>query len=115
MDPITSTILDAWALHGDRILANPLELQKRLARRRMKTLRRPLRAYCLAVRAGDTRMSPATEVMDPWKAADQRRPDSYGQHTVTLTSQTLRRLCAPIRIPPGADWKDVAPLLGCSK
>lgn len=115
MDAVTAAILDAWALHGERILSSPLELEKRLARRRLKTLRRPLRGWCLTVRASDLRINPWTEIITSYHAADPEHPEDYDDHEVTLTSETLRRLCRPFRIPPGADWKEIAALLGCNK
>lgn len=116
MDDISEAIHEAWEKLGPEILANPLELNKRLARRRMKLHRRPPRAWCLAVRACDTRITPAAAIIVPEDAAYPGRPDLYREHQVTLDARLLRRLCKPVRIePPGQDWKQVADLLGVHK
>ncbi len=71
-------------------------LARRLARRRTPLLRGPPRAWCLAVRASDTRL-PA------------------GQ-SITLTRDRLAHLCAPVLIPaPGLMLDQLAPLLGTTR
>jgi len=113
MDDLTTAILDAWAEHGQRILSDSLELEKRLARRRMKTFRKPLRTWCLAVRANDTRITPMTEILTPYHAADPRFPRNYASHDVTIIAKTLRRLCRPVHIEPcGRPISEVAKMLG---
>src|SRR5882672_4856268 len=59
MNDVDRLILEAWEKLGPRIMGDPEELARRLARRRMGILTRPVRAWCLAVRASDTRITPA--------------------------------------------------------
>lgn len=120
MDDITSAILSAWAVVGPRLKNDPMELAKRLARRRLKTLRRPLRAWCLAVRASDNRINPATAACVPEEAAYPAHLDPqhyiYEEHQVYLDAKLLRTICRAVHIdPPHEDWKDVARKLGVTK
>src|SRR5258706_11854627 len=46
-------IRDAWLRLRKEILSDPQELQGRLARRRGKSMGRPPRAWCVAIRASD--------------------------------------------------------------
>src|SRR5947207_12729928 len=100
VDDVSAAILDAWAEIGRRLKSDPLELAKRLARRRMKTLRRPLRAWCLAVRASDTRITPMSAAIVPEDAAYPGHPELYREHEVTLNAQLLRKLCRPVELSP---------------
>jgi DNA-binding CsgD family transcriptional regulator len=121
VDDISSAILSAWAVVGPRILGDPMELAKRLARRRLKTLRRPLRAWCLAVRASDNRINPATAACSPEDAAYPYEADvhwryhPHDEHQVVLTAKLLRQICRAVRIVPWEDWKVVARKLGVTK
>src|SRR5436190_24027758 len=83
---------------------------------------RPTRAWCLAVRASDTRINPVTALCAPQDAAyphefvapERRRP--YAQHIVTLTAELLQQLCAPVRVHRlGERWYDIAKKLGRTK
>jgi hypothetical protein len=90
----------------------------------MKTLRRPMRQWCLAVRASDARINPATAAIVPEDAAYPHECITpglegyfpYEKHEVTLTAELLRTICRPITILPGGDdWKQVAKRLGRTK
>jgi DNA-binding CsgD family transcriptional regulator len=120
MDDLSAAIFSAWAEHGPRILADRAELRRRLARRHLKVLRRPMRAWCLAVRASDQRINPATACVVP-EAAGYPRSHAHphhvpDEHEVTLDARLLREVCRPVRIEwPGEDWKYAAKQLGFSK
>jgi hypothetical protein len=58
-EDLERNIREAWLRVRKDILNDPQELQRRLARRGMKALRRPPRAWCLAIRASDRRITPA--------------------------------------------------------
>src|SRR5687767_8837249 len=112
VDELERSIIDAWKRVGPRVLADPLELAKRLARRRMALMTRPMRPWCLAIRASDTRLEEAV-------MSASRRRDSQGaqlvevRHRVLLDAPVLRQLVAPVRIePPGEECEDVARRLG---
>lgn len=112
MDDVELALLRAWERIAPE-LEDPHKLVRRMARRRGPTLQRPPRAWCLAVRASDTRINPATAAMVPEDAAYPGRPQDFGPHTVRLEARLLRRLCAPVTIaPPGEVWDRVARRLG---
>ena len=94
----------------EKVRANPDELCKRLERRKTAMLSRPLRAWCLAVRAGDRRITPYRALVTPEYAVAE-----WQEHTVVLDARLLRWLCRPVRIPfPGLPAREVARMLGCA-
>src|SRR3954468_22722037 len=111
MTDLEQAILDAWQRVRPTLLADAAELARRLARRRTPTLLRPPRAWCLAVRASDTRINPAAAAIVPEHAVsprgaphvtNPRAPTRYLPHEVTLDAPLLRMLCRPVYIdPPG--------------
>jgi DNA-binding CsgD family transcriptional regulator len=109
-------IRDAWLRVRGSILSDPQELRRRLARRRLKGLTRPPRAWCIALRASDTRINLANAIITPSHALELDHPlHPYEQieHEVMLVARTLRRLCRPVRIAaPGQDAEEVAKMLG---
>src|SRR2546423_190424 len=106
MAELPDLILTAWQQIKPRLLADPDELARRLARRRTPTLTRTPRAWCIAVRASDHRINPATACIVPEKAAyphssvaPELRPYlRYEEHQVTLDAPLLRRLAQPVAI-----------------
>src|SRR3954470_6377635 len=108
MNDLPDLIRAAWARIKPRILANPDELVRRLARRRTPTLTRTPRAWCLAIRASDHRINPATAPIVPEDAAyphshvdPELRPYlRHDEHEVTLTAKLLRALARPVYIDP---------------
>jgi DNA-binding CsgD family transcriptional regulator len=116
VDDITANIIRAWDAVAPRLQTDPMELEKRLARRRLKTLRRPLRSWCLTVRASDSRINPATAMISPEAAAYPGRSDLYWDHEVVIDARLLRKLCQPVHLHPGGEeWWSVAKKLGVSK
>ena len=107
---ILTHFLAAWPALRD----NPLELAARLQRRRRALLTRPPRAWCVALRAGDTRMTALNTILDDCHAMGERPGEQHRPHTVTITVPLVRRLIAPVTIPPpGEPAADVAARLGC--
>ncbi len=117
MDPdLEKSLEEAWARIGPMLKRNPDELAARKARRRMSFMQRPHRAWCLAVRANDTRLTPYRIPMVP------DRPVCWDQehhlirrveHQVYLEKRNLAWLCRPVSIPfPGETVREVARLLG---
>src|SRR5687767_13819797 len=117
------------------------QVRGRVARRGTATLQRPPRAWCLAVRAGDTRITAWDAVVVPGHALDDPSTGSgpsagspsagsgpsagspsagsgpsagpSAGHTVTLDARLVGRLCEPVRIErPGQGYREVARLLG---
>src|SRR5882724_2698814 len=118
MNDVARLILEAWQKLGPKIMADPDELSKRLARRRTPTLTRPPRAWCLAVRASDTRITPAHWIIVPEHAMDLNHPaHPYEpiEHEVTIRPHALRKYCRPVRTDSwGEQVSDVCSKLGVS-
>lgn len=123
VDDLDRALLDAWNRVLPRLRADPGERLRRLARRRRATLRRPPRAWCLALRASDTRLNHLTAYVEPLPPSadvDAFPAESAGDaiarrlpHTIDVDAPLIRRLTAPVRLPAsGEDWQVVANLLG---
>src|SRR5688500_6476064 len=65
VEDLEQAILDAWTRVKHNVLSDPLELRRRLDRRERDVLRRPPRAWCLAVRASDLRLREPLVVIEP--------------------------------------------------
>ena len=109
MDSLEIAVLEAWHRLAERVRKDRVEAGRRAARRLGRSFSRPPRAWCLALRAGDSRITPMYSLFEPAeKWAALRRA-----HTINLDAPALRALCAPVRIPwPGVPWKHAADLLG---
>src|SRR5258705_12787292 len=118
MNDVDRLILEAWEKLGPKIMADPEELARRLARRRRPVLTRPPRAWCLAVRASDRRITPAHWIITPEHAMDLNHPDHPYEpieHEVTIRPHALRRYCRPVRTDSwGEEVNDVCARLGVS-
>src|SRR3954469_9385498 len=115
-EQIERAIDDAWARVRREILADPNELHRRLARRRLKLLTRPARAWCIAIRASDHRITPMHWMIYPQHAMDLNHPAHPYQpieHEVTIQKHGIRRCCNPVSFSR-ADAVDVAKMLGVS-
>lgn len=98
MDDVSIAVTEAFNRVWPRLQANPDELAQRLARRRTRLMRAPPRSWCVAVRASDARIHPASAIIVPEDAAYPRRPELYAEHEVTLDTRLLRRLHHPVAI-----------------
>src|SRR5438445_9341950 len=111
-------IRDAWLRVRKSILSDPDQLPRRLARRRMKSLTRPVRPWCIAIRASDRRITPAHWVISPEHAMDLDHPEHPYvpiEHEVSIRTHALRRYCRPVWIAaPAPDVHEVAEMLGVS-
>src|SRR4051812_5010715 len=115
-EELNRNIREAWLHLRPKILSDPQELQKRLARRRKKTLTRPPRAWCIAIRASDRRITAARWVISPEHAMDLNHPlHPYEpiEHEVIIRAQAIRRFIHPVTFSQ-EDAADVARLLGVS-
>ena len=91
------------------------QLRERLARRKTRSLRRPPRAWCVAVRASDTRIGPWGAVIVPEDAVDPRdadHPGRYLAHTVVMDKGLLARLSAPVGVEYGTTIRELAKRVG---
>src|SRR3989440_12535779 len=96
MNDVARLVLEAWEKLGPGIMGDSDELNRRLARRRMAILTRPPRAWCLAIRASDRRITPAHWVISPEHAMDFNHPaHPYEpiEHEVIIRPQALRKFC----------------------
>src|SRR3954470_8012796 len=116
MNDVARLVLEAWRKHGPGIMGDSDELNRRLARRRMGIVTRPGRAWCLAVRACDRRITPAHWVISPEHAMDLMHPaHPYEpiEHEVVIRPHALRKYCRPVRTDSwGQLVQDVAKQLG---
>jgi hypothetical protein len=113
---VQRSIREAWLRLRGKILSDPDELNRRLARRRMKSLTSPPRAWCVAIRASDRRITPAHWVISPEHAMDLNHPEhAYEpiEHEVTIQKHAIRRYCNPVSFSR-EDAEDVARMLGTS-
>ena len=87
-----------------------LELQRRVARLSRIVASRPLRDWCLVIRASDTRIDDSTAFVDPSGAIERQE-----EHEVTIDAAAIRALTAAVTIPwPGLPLWEAAPRLGVS-
>jgi len=116
MNDVDRLILEAWEKLGPGIMADSDELNRRLARRRLGILTRPVRAWCLALRASDQRITAMDWILTPMHALDLNHPEHPYEpieHEVTIQTHAIRRYCNP-RSFSREDAEDVAKMLGAS-
>ncbi len=106
MDEIDLALTEAWARVAPRVRADRVEAFRRSMRRARPVLTRPARAWCLCIRASDTRL--ARHAYVPKGYAEHHEP-----HAIIVTSESIRELCKPVFIPwPGVDWEHAGQMLG---
>src|SRR5687768_16009656 len=95
MDDIREALEAAWRRVKDDVLANRDELRRRVVRRERPSLRRPPRCWCVAVRAGDTRLRVPLVDVQPQEAV---RSGREGANRVTLDRQAVVALCERVKV-----------------
>src|SRR5256885_14061880 len=97
-------------------MADPRDLARRRGRRRMAIMPRPPRAWGLAIRASDRRITPMHWIITPEHAMDLNHPaHPYEpiEHEVIIQPHGLRKFCRPVRTDSwGEEVDDVAKRLG---
>ena len=123
MDKLDQLLTEAWYRIGAKVRADRVQALKRSRRRFKGVLRRPMREWCLVIRASDTRINPGTcaiELPDEdqggighgFNSTDQAFAAGH-PHIVTLDGELIRRLTQPVTIPfPGVTYEEAARLLG---
>jgi DNA-binding CsgD family transcriptional regulator len=107
MDQIDLALNQAWGAMLDRIAADPGELARRRARA-ARVRARPVRAWCLAIRAGDARID---DWGLSWTVDDAAQAGRA--HNVPLTQWDLEDLSVPVHIRwPGLPLGEFAAALG---
>src|SRR5947209_3480168 len=98
-EDLERAIRDVWLNLRPKILSDPHELHRRLARRRSRSLTRPPRAWCIAIRASDRRITPMYWLITPEHALDLNHPaHPYEpiEHEVTIQTDAIQRYCHPV-------------------
>jgi hypothetical protein len=113
-EDLEKLLREAWARVGPGVMGDARELARRLARGESRWHRRPLREWCLAVRASDGRIDPSSAIMVPDDAAYPGRPDLYRRHELTLDALLLGKLCR-LALPEGHSIDETAKMLGTSR
>lgn len=109
MDELDRRLLEAWHKVSAELEAKPWKLGRRMERASRKELRRPVRAWCVALRASDARLG-AHELCTEAEVEKCRRGYT---HELVMTGDRLRALCASVRIDwPGVELREAAGLLG---
>ena len=113
-DLFLDLIEKAWQRVRHQCEGDPEELRRRIELRKSGMMRRPPRAWCLAVRAADRRITPATTIITPESAA-YPGTGIYQEHEVVLDAKLMRRLCRPVVCPrPYVEIDWLTKQLGCS-
>src|SRR3954470_10126616 len=116
MNDVARLVLEAWEKLWPKIKADSGELARRLARRRLPIMTRPVRAWCLALRASDRRITAVDWILTPMHAMDLNHPEhpyEPVEHTVTIQPHGLRKFCRAVRTDSwGEEVDDVAKKLG---
>lgn len=109
MDELDVALFEAWDVVSALLKDRPWALARRMERMSRKELRRPVRAWCVALRASDSRID-AHEWRTEWQAHLAYKGKD---HRLTLTGERLRGLCRPVAIAwPGVPVPEAAELLG---
>ncbi len=108
MDSIDRALLQAWNALAPTVRANRAEAVRRAMRRTRAAYLRPIRPWCLCLRASDTRFDYPFATAMQEGAIENQEP-----HTLLVTGYNLQDLCQPVSIPwPGIDWTHAAARLG---
>lgn len=91
MIDLGEVFLAAWARVKPYLDSHPDELRMRLGRRGARGLTRPLREWCIAVRANDLRITAGRAAIVP-----ERAPERREAHEVTLDRRLLLALHHPV-------------------
>lgn len=106
MDRIDVALTEAWNRLEPRVRADRVEAVRRALRRTRALLTRPVRAWCLCLRADDRRLN-------MWACVPKYLPEERLAHDIVVFSDTIRALCKPVNVPwPGWDWERAARALG---
>jgi hypothetical protein len=108
VDELDAILLKAWNRVGERVRRERTEALRRSQRRLKEVLRRPMREWCVVIRASDTRINDHAAVIEP-AGADV----AHEEHVVTMSGRLIRELTRPVMIPwPGVTYREAAALCG---
>ncbi|MFN3168192.1 MAG: hypothetical protein ACE37H_14110 [Phycisphaeraceae bacterium] len=108
MDPLDSLLLESWHNVSNELQNKPWKLARRMERVQRKELRRPVRAWAVALRANDARIG-GEDLYSPGgdEGAIERCRRGY-THPVMLRGRRVRELCKARRIDWPGVWIDEA-------
>jgi hypothetical protein len=122
MDALDIILTDAWNRMSKRLRENRVSALKRSRRRFKGVLTRPMREWCLVIRASDTRITAGNALIDACGERAIPHPEGEGElaaigrhepHTLLLTGKLIRELTKPITIPwPGVTYEEAAKICG---
>lgn len=120
MDELLTLLSVAWNDTVKPLIArDPAELSRRLARRQSGMLRRPPRAWCVALRAADQRINSFHAACVPeeyyWPRSSTRRDDRAIAHEVLVDAKLVRRVARPIALEAPMPMEQITKLLGLSR
>ena len=108
MEGLDLILLDAWNRVSARLKKDRIEALKRSQRRFTKSFARPMRDWCLVIRASDTRIN-----KDGGAVLNDEAVAAHDPHEVTLPGFLIRNLTKPVHINwPGVTYHEAARLLG---
>src|SRR5687767_5235000 len=119
MTDLERVMWEAWERVWPKLKGDPDEMRARLARRRGRMAQRPLRAFCLAVRASDRRINGMRACIVPmWGEGlgvrDRGRRAEHVAEEVELDRRLLVEICRPVRVDAWGELvEEVAGKLGC--
>ncbi len=114
MDKLDHALDEAWNRVGADLAQNPAAAARRFARSLGPTYQRPLRSWALVLRAADKRL-PVGDVVD-YVEWDPQVPVQCAVEEITFHGETIRELCAPIRISwPGVSIDAAARICGVNR
>ena len=104
MDELDTILIDAWNRVSQRVRQKRVMALRRSRRRFRGVLTRPMREWCLVIRASDTRINDSRAIIDPTHAIERQEPN-----TVTLDGTLIRELTRPVSIAwPGVTYAKAA-------
>jgi hypothetical protein len=109
IDQLELNLMDAFCRVRRALADDPARRGRRLERAARATLRRPVRAWCVGLRASDTRWG-RDDFLDE---ADARAERKGYPHRLAVRGSRVAALCAPVRLGyPGRPVREAAALLG---
>lgn len=111
MTPLEIALINAWWRLSDHVRLDRAERARREARLTTSTMTRPWRAWCVAIRASDTRIHKYTALIRPYNDIND-----YGlPHSVEMDAEEIAAMVKPVLLDwPGVTVAKAAASLGRS-
>lgn len=106
MDELDQNLMAAWDGVQAKLRDDRAARGRRYERGLRKALRRPPRAWCVSIKASDTRIE-SSSFIEPERVAERR------EHRLLMFGDLTRHLCRPVEIEcPGVVYDEAAARLG---